>query len=283
VTADLEPPSAPPPPPPPLNIPPSRARRQLAARLALHSKQNAEAALTNDSNDLSQFNEPSNDALNPFVADEDDDSDGEEGDFTIGDLEAEEEGRGHLPPGTGLVGAGESLDNVQGLDVGEVGLVSSASDSASAIAWFTSASRKRAREQSGFPSQWPYGHTSPTSSDEEREAAKERVREGRYKSSRNRVERKTQADAFAQGDGSDDSDDGFPGEGKGSRRLSVTTEAKRRTSLEDDDEEDGLDGVVHVGMAEGEGPEGKVVEGGEGGEDGLVEIRHEEVKGVEAK
>ncbi|KAI9700034.1 MAG: hypothetical protein M1836_002568 [Candelina mexicana] len=33
------PPNAPPP-PPPLNIPPSRARRQLAARLALHNKQN---------------------------------------------------------------------------------------------------------------------------------------------------------------------------------------------------------------------------------------------------
>ena len=38
------PPSDPPPAPPPLNLPPSRARRQLAARLALHSQQKAEAS-----------------------------------------------------------------------------------------------------------------------------------------------------------------------------------------------------------------------------------------------
>lgn len=37
------PPTDPPPAPPPLNLPPSRARRQLAARLALHSQQKAES------------------------------------------------------------------------------------------------------------------------------------------------------------------------------------------------------------------------------------------------
>ena len=37
------PPTDPPPAPPPLNVPPSRARRQLAARLALHSQQRADA------------------------------------------------------------------------------------------------------------------------------------------------------------------------------------------------------------------------------------------------
>ena len=37
------PPTDPPPAPPPLNVPPSRARRQLAARLALHSQQKADA------------------------------------------------------------------------------------------------------------------------------------------------------------------------------------------------------------------------------------------------
>ena len=36
-------PTDPPPAPPPLNVPPSRARRQLAARLALHSQQKADA------------------------------------------------------------------------------------------------------------------------------------------------------------------------------------------------------------------------------------------------
>ncbi|KAI9675490.1 MAG: hypothetical protein M1829_003294 [Trizodia sp. TS-e1964] len=41
--SEHSPPDAPPP-PPPLNIPPSRARRQLAARLALHSRQKEEEA-----------------------------------------------------------------------------------------------------------------------------------------------------------------------------------------------------------------------------------------------
>jgi hypothetical protein len=70
---------------------------------------------------------------------------------------------------------------------------------------------------------------------------------------------------------------------KGKRRLSVTTEAKRRTSLEDDDEDEE---TVHVAMAEAhaEGePKEKTVEGGDGeGEDGeLVEIQHAEMQGVE--
>ncbi|KAL8670431.1 MAG: hypothetical protein Q9168_005029 [Polycauliona sp. 1 TL-2023] len=38
-TSTATPPSDPPPAPPPLNLPPSRARRQFAARLALHSQQ----------------------------------------------------------------------------------------------------------------------------------------------------------------------------------------------------------------------------------------------------
>ncbi|KAM0254858.1 hypothetical protein ACHAQJ_006350 [Trichoderma viride] len=53
----LAPPSIPPPPPPPppLNIPPSRARLQLAARLAMHQKNNqlaqASSATVHDDND----------------------------------------------------------------------------------------------------------------------------------------------------------------------------------------------------------------------------------------
>jgi hypothetical protein len=93
-----------------------------------------------------------------------------------------------------------------------------------------------------------------------------------------------------------DSDDGygdralggaeFGGDGQservGKRRLSVTTEAKRRTSLEDDDEDEE---VVHVAMAEAEAEAeaeaGKEDEGRE--EDGeLVEILHDETQGVEA-
>ncbi|KAL8687205.1 MAG: hypothetical protein Q9218_006560 [Villophora microphyllina] len=43
-SSDPTPPSDPPPAPPPLNLPPSRARRQFAARLALHSQQAREIA-----------------------------------------------------------------------------------------------------------------------------------------------------------------------------------------------------------------------------------------------
>jgi SIT4-associating protein SAP185/190 len=69
----MAPPSIPPPPPPPppLNIPPSRARLQLAARLAMHQKNNqsaqaSSATLHNDGDD--------DDGLDPF-ADADDDVD----------------------------------------------------------------------------------------------------------------------------------------------------------------------------------------------------------------
>lgn len=83
----MNPPSIPPPPPPPppLNIPPSRARLQLAARLAMN-KRNAAAAAANGSQEssssaaetsgISSFSLPttSNDRLrNPFADDEDDD------------------------------------------------------------------------------------------------------------------------------------------------------------------------------------------------------------------
>src|SRR5277367_5699051 len=65
--ADLDPPLAPPPPPPPLVIPPSRARRQLAARLALHSKQNSEKALSSNGNEPSAESAGPPKNLNPFA------------------------------------------------------------------------------------------------------------------------------------------------------------------------------------------------------------------------
>lgn len=70
----MAPPSIPPPPPPPppLNIPPSRARRQLAARLALHQKNNQAAepssASLHDTND----NDDESDLKDPFADGEDD-------------------------------------------------------------------------------------------------------------------------------------------------------------------------------------------------------------------
>lgn len=105
-TSEFEPPQGPPP-PPPLNIPPSRARRQLAARLALHSKQSQ----GNGSTASADAEKEHTANLNPFAADEDDDEDEEESeDFTIGDLETEPEGNGILPPEAAMTGSAESLD-----------------------------------------------------------------------------------------------------------------------------------------------------------------------------
>lgn len=176
-----------------------------------------------------------------------------------------------------------------------------------ASVFFPTSKAERARRRAAR-NIMPFGHDAPptrlSSSDEEREGKKEKVREGRYRS-RRKLLVKTEAEADAEygmkmdldmdsDDGDDrgadsysqdssdsDGEDGFVGRGR--RRLSVTTEAKRRTSIEDDDE-DGLDGVVHVGMVEvgtGEG-DGEVVERGEGDEE-LVEIQHTEIKDAERK
>ncbi|KAK0649618.1 hypothetical protein B0T16DRAFT_457016 [Cercophora newfieldiana] len=84
----MNPPSIPPPPPPPppLNIPPSRARLQLAARLAMNKRNAAAAANGGQEGDsssgdatssLGQQAPPSNERLrNPFADDEDGDEAG---------------------------------------------------------------------------------------------------------------------------------------------------------------------------------------------------------------
>lgn len=53
----MDPPSIPPPPPPPppLNIPPSRARLQLAARLAMHQKKEQESTSDDEENPTDPF------------------------------------------------------------------------------------------------------------------------------------------------------------------------------------------------------------------------------------
>lgn len=48
------PPTDPPPAPPPLNVPPSRARRQLAARLARHSQQKTDTESEDNANNIHQ-------------------------------------------------------------------------------------------------------------------------------------------------------------------------------------------------------------------------------------
>ncbi|KAF5977092.1 Sit4p-associated protein [Fusarium bulbicola] len=74
-SGSMEPPSIPPPPPPPppLNIPPSRARLQLAARLAMHQKNNQAQSSGNLSNDDDDDDENPTDPFADTEEDFDDD------------------------------------------------------------------------------------------------------------------------------------------------------------------------------------------------------------------
>jgi hypothetical protein len=221
-----------------LNIPPSRARRQLAARLALHSKQNSEMGTQNGEKVEGEEHRKN---LNPFATEEDDDSD-DGGDFTIGDLEAEEEGKGKLPPGTSLVGGEESL-----LDK-NVGI-------------------PHPQSRTSFPSMWPFGSSSPISggNDDNR---------NHFRGAENaNGEQSSDEDSDNEAFGAFEGAEGENKAGKG-RRLSSTHAAERRTSLEDEFGEE-EDEVVHVGMGEHE--ETSKGEGeGVGGDEDLVEIRHAE-------
>ncbi|OTA53012.1 hypothetical protein K449DRAFT_225438 [Hypoxylon sp. EC38] len=85
----MDPPSVPPPPPPPppLNIPPSRARLQLAARLAMHQKnattastQSGEAENDQESGEPKSGREADSIIRNPFEDDGEDDVDDESDD-----------------------------------------------------------------------------------------------------------------------------------------------------------------------------------------------------------
>ncbi|KAM0282023.1 hypothetical protein ACHAQH_003229 [Verticillium albo-atrum] len=86
-SASMNPPSIPPPPPPPppLNIPPSRARLQLAARLAMHQKNNASGDGHGDDgedgdDDRPRSRDESDRNRNPFADDEDEDIDSDDED-----------------------------------------------------------------------------------------------------------------------------------------------------------------------------------------------------------
>ena len=278
-SSELEPPSAPPPPPPPLNLPPSRARRQLAARLALHSKQNAELSLEHSKGDGAEQRKD----VNPFATDEDDDSDEEDKDFTIGDLEVEEEGKGHLPAGTGLVGNEQALlgrDPVLEKNVGIQHLASSrplSSGPEIGSQWNSSGAGSSFDDRSAratFPLLWPFGAKAETGGNDRnhfRGADRENADNDEMQSS----------DSDSDEDNHDFGDVGQPRGVSGKRRLSVTTEAKRRTSIEDDDEDEE---VVHVAMAEAHiEPEGRNEVGGDADDGEIVEIQHAEMQGVEEK
>lgn len=276
--AELDPPLAPPPPPPPLIIPPSRARRQLAARLALHSKQNAEKALSANGSEPQAENADPRKNLNPFATEEDDDDDGRE-DFTIGDIEIAAEGKGILPPATILTGQQAPLDDLS-LDLEEENGRNS----------HVGISKSNTTTRTNFPSMWPFGQNNRSSHDYEvsaayrgkqRERERARVRMNLSSGNLDIAPDRNASGASANGNftqssddsgSSDDSDDEFAtsagiagAKGKGGRRPS-TTEAKKRTSLEDEDEEE----VVHVGRAAA------------GDDEELIEIQHTEMQGVES-
>lgn len=279
-----------------MNIPPSRARRQLAARLALHSKQNqSDSTTTTSSENGDKAEQQHRKNPNPFATEEDDDSDNEddnERDFSIGDLDVEDDGRGLLAGGT--EGGEDKGKNVN------VGLPPASNMSSSN----TSTTAPLGIGRASFPSMWPFGASSPTHKGSSNSGASFAVERGTEDNSNHehdneshiRGERSSANGNDVQSDESDSSNSSdeelgygdrrqgreneFGGDGQGKRRLSVTTEAKRRTSLEDDDDDE----VVHVGLEVGNDVcvGGGREKGDGGGDDGeLVEIQHAEMQGVE--
>lgn len=289
--SDLEPPSAPPP-PPPLNIGPSRARRQLAARLALHSKQNTE--MNTDNGDRVEEYEHRK-SLNPFADADDSDEDDEDVSFEIGDLE-DDLGLNLNGEGEGIIG-GSRQTHVGVPDLASVLSSLSAGASSPPPTLNTSVA---GIGRASFPSMWPFG---ARRAGEYHDNNRETVHVG-FKPPKAYIHNRrdldgdedvdTDLDLFADDDdlqspeADDDSenssdeeafegvDGGAAGDGgergrEPIRSLSSTTEAKRRTSLEDDDEDEE---VVHVAMEEVE----REKSAGVGGEAELVEAESEKEK-----
>lgn len=281
-------------PPPPLNIPPSRARRQLAARLALHNKSQGGEADKNSEDNHSTFTEnKSGDNRDPFADDDSDD-----------DLEIEGGPADHDAWGLPSYSRHAADKKVEGFEDNfvddHVGAPSSLSDpvafeplarvsshgsglEALSSAPFTPAAlplssafeehtgtlseggevvddsddedagsganlrkpRSISPLKTGFSSLWPFG--SHSSRGHTRKNHISRIGKGREElDMENNVDLEDDANEFFKSD--TDSDDGFDGVGereasgeyekKGrARRPSLTTEAKSRTSLEDDDED----------------------------------------------
>jgi hypothetical protein len=228
----------------------------------LHSKQNAEINALNreQSDSAGQARD-----VNPFAADEDDDSDDGEANFSIGDVEAEDEGKGKSHAGPSLAEGQESLlgseaDKNVGIPSGR-----------SLVAFSPPVASVSGKGRSGIPSLWQFSSSPKTKYKEGWDAVVEDIDTSHFRGWSANDEQSSDEDsdgeygAAAFGDGTRRS---------GKRRLSSTTEAKRRTSLEDDDEDE----VVHVGMAEVR--EKGVEEKGEGDDEELVEIQHTEMPGV---
>jgi hypothetical protein len=250
----------------------------------LHSKQNSE--LSTENGDKAEKDEHRKN-LNPFATEEDDDSDNEDTDrdFSIGDLDVEDDGRGLLGEG----GKEESsLDDGKGSK--NVGIPNSASVLSSSTSTTT---HPLGIGRASFPSMWPFGGNSSTSPKgnfavglSSESGNHDKVHDdGHFRGSSANGDDVQSSDSDNSSDEDIGGRDGEGNFGSGKRRLSVTTEAKRRTSLEDEDEDEE---VVHVVMAEAEAEAGK--EGGvekahtvEGDDEELVEIQHAEMQGVEGE
>lgn len=249
--------------------------------------------------------------LNPF-ADADDDSDDGEGDvsFEIGDLEEDVEGRGLMDNHNGE-------ENGNSLEKHHVGIPAS-------ILSFTIHSPGSPPNTSiagigraTFPSLWPFGSSGNTSpKTDSQNGSKESNGCGPLRDHTNHNHTNggkngkiTSADDLddiqsPDEDSENSSDEGYGdrrhyhaekgdevvasqdagAQYPGKRRLSSTTEAKRRTSLEDDDEDEE---VVHVAMeqldaeAKEKEKENHVSESSEEGEGELVEIEVQHAEGEE--
>lgn len=236
--------------------------------------------------------------LNPF-ADVDDDSDDGEGDgdgsFEIGDLEEDIEGRGLMD---------NHDNNVDDNDFGKLDKHVGIPDLASVLSFsiHSPGSPPPASNTSitgigraTFPSLWPFGSSGNTSPKELASNNGNIVNHDKTHKNSYLNGRDTSADEIdgiqspnEDDDSENSSDEGLDGHGlngdasndhraggqyAGKRRLSATTEAKRRTSLEDDDEDEE---VVHVAMAEAdaEAHEHDAKDGLEEGEGELIEVQH---------
>ncbi|OBT73229.1 hypothetical protein VF21_08866 [Pseudogymnoascus sp. 05NY08] len=241
---------------------PSRARRQLAARLALHQKaqetSNGDDAADKDPDAIEAAVNPN---PNPFADTDSDDEltieavSGSAAEVLAWDMEGDEGGKVVTEEGF-EDNFGDGVDAVRALQVPAdasskaVGAEEVGNGEPAAAEGQDTDSASRSSNFSGL---WPFNHAS---------------RGHRRRSVGERYGRREEGNDFFGGSDSD-SDEGFDGigereasgdfDGKG-KRPSGTTEARRRTSLDDEE-------VVEVGR--GEGREGGVA-GGKEGEDKLA-------------
>ncbi|KAI1476527.1 hypothetical protein F4774DRAFT_392618 [Daldinia eschscholtzii] len=240
----MDPPSVPPPPPPPppLNIPPSRARLQLAARLALHQKNSAGSSAQSggtegnpESDETVPDRESDSILRNPFEDDGEDDVDDESDDgLAEDDNNAESWGagasrgswwRGALRRGKEKFGdgrddsdsdkdeaaGGEDEDEEFGdFAMPEVDKDGSSDKTGVIVKPLPVHPPTQSQKASAFTSLWPFG-----SKDKEKQKTKD-----------NEAPAENSGDATGEITG----DDG--------EKIKSTHEATRRTSIEDPDDEE---------------------------------------------